>query len=229
MLAAVLTIALAQQPAGFLAEPKARHAPRVLVLHPWWGLNSDIKALCGRLAKSGYVAFAPDLFQGKTAKTRPEAEALVHAYESKEAELNQRVERATQFLAEKTGKQPIAVIGLSFGAYYALHISNADPSRVRAVVVFYGTGQQDFTKSKASYLGHFADKDEFEPKKGVDQLAKLLKDAHRPAELYTYPNTGHWFFEPSVKSAYNKPAAGLAWTRTLAFLRKNLAAKAKLR
>ncbi len=225
MLAAVLTIALAQQPAGFLVEPRIPHAPGVLVLHPWWGLNSDIKALCGRLAKSGYVAFAPDLFQGKTAKTRPEAEALVHAYESKEPQLNQRIERAAQFLADKIGKKPIAVIGLSFGAYYALHLSNTDPSRVRAVVVFYGTGQQDFTKSKARYLGHFADKDEFEPKKNVDQLAKLLKTAHRPAELYTYPNTGHWFFEPSVKSAYNQAAADLAWKRTLKFL----AARAKPR
>lgn len=210
------------KPDGFLAEPKSGHGRGVLMLHPWWGLNADVKAFCKRLAKAGFVAFAPDLFHGKVVKTKSEAEALVKAYEPREAELNAQIADATKYLVGRTGKE-IAVVGFSFGAYYALHLSNAEPTRVGAAVVFYGTGQEDFSKSKAAYLGHFAEKDDFEPKASVDGLTKLLQDAGRLAEIHTYPGTGHWFFEPGVKGSYDKAAADLAWERTLEFLRTHLA------
>ena len=220
--AGVLALSLGQtKPAGFLAEPKSGHGPGVLVLHPWWGLNADVKGFCNRLGAAGFTAFAPDLFHGKIAKTRSEAEALVKAYEPKHLEIKAEILEAAKYLAKRTGKQEIAVVGFSFGSYYALYFSNAEPARVRAVVDFYGTGQEDFRKSKASYLGHFAEKDEFEPKAGVDSLTKLLRDAGRPAKIYTYPGTGHWFVEPSVKQAYDKAAAELAWKRTIQFLRQS--------
>ena len=55
------------QPQGFLAVPSTGKSPGVLVLHAWWGLNDTIKAFCTRLAESGFVAFAPDLYHGKVA------------------------------------------------------------------------------------------------------------------------------------------------------------------
>lgn len=229
LLAGLLALPLASlgassqtKPEGYLAEPKSGHGPGVLVLHPWWGLNGDVKALCDRLADSGFVAFAPDLFHGKTATTEADAEALVKYYDPKAAELKAQIAEAAKYLEERAGEKEIAVLGLSFGAYYALDFSNDEPTRVRSVVVFYGTGAEDFSKSKASYLGHFAEKDDFESKESVDGLAKLLHEAGRPASIHTYPGTGHWFFEPGVKKAYDKAAADLAWERTLKFLRETL-------
>ena len=64
------------QPPGFFALPAGGAGPAVLVLHAWWGLNETIKSVCSRLAAEGFVAFAPDLFHGKVAVTREEAEAL---------------------------------------------------------------------------------------------------------------------------------------------------------
>lgn len=212
-------------PQGFLAVPKAGEAPGVLVLHPWWGLNADTKAFCKRLADAGFVAFAPDLFDGKLATTRAEAEALVGTRGGKEAETKARIREAATFLAERSGREDIAVVGFSFGAYHALQFANEAPARVRAVVDFYGTGPEDFTKSKAAYLGHFAEKDEFEPKASVDALEKSLRAAGRPATFHTYPGTGHWFFEPSVTTAYDRAAAELAWKRTLEFLKATAAKK----
>lgn len=214
------------KPDGFLALPRSGHGRGVLVLHAWWGLNADVKAFCTRLAEAGFVAFAPDLFQGKTAKTATEAEALVRSFEPKEAELKAQLADAANYLSKKSDEPEIAAVGFSFGAPYALYLSNAEPARIRSVVVFYGTGHEEFSKSKASYLGHFAENDKFEPKAGVDRLTKLLRDAGRTATIHTYPGTGHWFFEPSVKQAYDKAAAELAWTRTLRFLRRSLAARA---
>src|SRR5574341_774202 len=45
------------QPDGYLAMPPTGKGSAVLVLHAWWGLNDTIKALCKRLADSGFVAF----------------------------------------------------------------------------------------------------------------------------------------------------------------------------
>ena len=210
------------QPVGYLAKPKANKGRGVLVLHPWWGLNADVKAYCDRLAEAGFVAFAPDLFGGKTATTQEGAKALTKEHDAKAPQLMVQIREAAKYLGDMTGKPEIGVVGFSFGGYYALEFSNTEPSRVRAVVAYYGLGHEEFGASKAAYLGHFAEKDDFESKESVDALEKLLKDAGRPVTVHTYPETKHWFAEPSVAEAYDKAASELAFERTVAFLRGQL-------
>jgi len=57
------------QPEGFLAVPPGGKGPGVLVLHAWWRLNDTIKAFWVRLDKTGFTAFAPNLYHGKVADT----------------------------------------------------------------------------------------------------------------------------------------------------------------
>lgn len=104
----------------------------------------------------------------------------------------------------------------------ALDLAAADPEHIRSVVIFYGTGGGDFSNSRAAYLGHFAENDEFEPQSNVDNLEEALRGAGRPVTFYRYPDTGHWFFEPDRSQAYNQAAASLAWDRTLAFLKSGM-------
>ncbi len=212
------------QPQGFLAVPPMGKGPGVLVLHAWWGLNGTLKAFCTRLAESGFVAFAPDLYRGKVADTIPGAEALVKALNANYLQANADVAEATRFLDERVGEgsHGLAVIGFSLGASFALDLAPADPEHVRAVVLFYGTGGGDFSKSKAAYLGHFAENDPYEPPANVDDLEEALRRAGRPVTFYRYSGTGHWFFEPDRSDAYNRDAAAMAWERTLTFLRKSL-------
>src|SRR5512135_1047026 len=131
---------------------------------------------------------------------------------------------ATMFLNERVGQtdRGLAVIGFSLGAYYALDLAAADPEHIRSVVLFYGTGGGDYGHSRAAYLGHFAENDEFEPQSNVDELEASLRRAGRPVTFYRYAGTGHWFFEPDRSQAYNPAAASLAWDRTLAFLKRSL-------
>jgi carboxymethylenebutenolidase len=208
------------QPEGYLATPPGGEGPGVLVLHAWWGLNDTIKALCDRLAEAGFVVFAPDLYHGKVADTIDGAEALMEALDSKQAK--PEIVEAAKYLRQRAegGDTGIAVIGFSLGAYYALDLSNAAPDLVRSVVVFYGTGPDDFSKSRAEYLGHFAGNDDFEPRESVDALESVLKSAGRPVTVHHYDGTGHWFFEPDRVDAYNAAAAALAWSRTLEFLKR---------
>jgi carboxymethylenebutenolidase len=207
------------QPDGYLAVPPTGSGSPVLVLHAWWGLNDTIKALCDRLAEAGFVTFAPDLYQGKVTDQIPEAEKLIGTLDEK---ADQAVSSAAAFLRERAGTSDagIAVIGFSLGAYYALDFSAKEPEHMRSVVLFYGTGPADFSRSKAEYLGHFAENDSYEPLESVGELEEAIKEAGRPVTFHHYPGTGHWFFEPDRADAYNQEAAALAWERTLAFLRR---------
>ncbi len=211
------------QPQGFLAVPPTGKGRGVLVLHAWWGLNATIKAFCTRLAESGFVAFAPDLYHGKVADNIADAEALGHALDTNHLQAKAEIADATMFLNERASQtdRGLAVIGFSLGAYYALDLAAADPEHIRSVVIFYGTGGGDFSNSRADYLGHFAENDEFEPQSNVDDLQESLRRAGRSVTFHRYSGTGHWFFEPDRPQAYNQAAANLAWDRTLAFLKRS--------
>jgi carboxymethylenebutenolidase len=211
------------QPQGFLAVPPTGTGPGVLVLHAWWGLNDTIKAFCMRLAESGFVAFAPDLYHGKVADNIADAETLGKALDTNHLRARAEIADATLFLNDRAGQaeRGLAVIGFSLGAYYALDLAAADPEHIHSVVLFYGTGPADFSKSRADYLGHFAENDEFEPQSNVDELEESIRRAGRPVTFYRYSGTGHWFFEPDRPQAYNQTAASLAWDRTLAFLKRS--------
>jgi carboxymethylenebutenolidase len=210
------------QPQGFLAVPPSGKGPGVLVLHAWWGLNDTMKAFCRRLAESGFVAFAPDLYHGKVAEDIPDAEALGKALDANYLQAKAEIADATMFLNERAGQagRGLAVMAFSLGVYYALDLAAADPEHIRSVVIFYGTGDGDYSNSRAAYLGHFAENDEFEPQSSVDELEESLRRAGRPVTFYRYSGTGHWFCEPDRAEVYNEAAARLAWERTMEFLRR---------
>ena len=52
---------------GYLAKPASGSGPGVLVIQEWWGLDAGIKEMADRLAQAGFVALAPDLYNGEVA------------------------------------------------------------------------------------------------------------------------------------------------------------------
>jgi carboxymethylenebutenolidase len=205
-----------------LALPANGKGPGVLVLHPWWGLNADIKNVADHLAEAGFVALAPDLYNGRIATTIEQAGEYADALdEGQGRSIVQATADALQaHPACQTG--PIGVIGFSLGAMFAIWLAHAQPEKVSAVVLFYGLGWPDHTNTQASYLGHFAEDDQYEDDEYRDSFEEALKKDGRPTTFHIYPNTGHWFFEPSRPDAYDEAAANLAWKRTLAFLHETV-------
>lgn len=208
------------QPDGFLALPPNGSGAPVLVLHAWWGLNDTIKALCGRLAEAGYVAFAPDMFNGRVADNIADAEQLVQSHDGERT--TAAVAAAVEYLDELTdhNQRGLAIMGFSFGVWYAIEASIAFPDRVRKVIAFYGSGEGAFSAARAEYQFHYAENDPYEPRESWEGLAAALPKLGRTATFYTYPGTGHWFFEPDRLDAYNAEAAELAWERALTFLNR---------
>lgn len=208
---------------GYLAIPKKGNGPGVLVLHAWWGLTDFFKDLCDRLATAGFVAFAPDLYRGATASIRDEAKKLLSKLddEAGRRDIASGV-RGLQIHPAVRGKR-LGVVGFSLGAFWSLWLAQEFPGDVAAVVLFYGTREGDYdttklSKTKAAFLGHFAETDEFESAASVGDLEKLLRTIGKEVTFHTYPGTTHWFFEEDRADSYNARAAKDAWQRTIRFL-----------
>ncbi len=206
----------------YLALPETGEGSGVLVLHAWWGLNGFFRDFCDRLAQEGFVALAPDLYHGTIATSIEEAD-----HYSSELTMKQAAEdilAAVKVLngISKSARNGLGVIGFSMGANLAAWLAHEKPEEIRAVTLFYGTGDGDFTHSKASFQGHFAEKDPYESEDGIKAFENKLRSANRPVYFFTYPGTGHWFFEQDRPDAYNPQAAQLAWERTMAFLHREL-------
>jgi len=209
-------------PNSYLALPKSGEGAGVLVLHAWWGLNDFCKEFCQRLAREGFVTLAPDLYHGKIATSIDEAKQL-------RSKMNQKqVSADILSAAEQLHKLPavtsksLGVIGFSLGGHWALWLSLEKPEYIKAVTIFYGTRNADYSPAQAAYLGHFAQADDWVAASGVKRLEKSLRAANRPVAFYTYEGTGHWFFEADRQDAYNANAAQLAWGRTCGFLQAQL-------
>jgi carboxymethylenebutenolidase len=208
--------------AGYLAIPERGQGPGVLVLHAWWGLKPFFTAVCDRLAAEGFVALAPDLYQGRTAATIEEAQALL---EQRDFELMQAT--ATGALAYLRGhpatRGPAAgALGFSMGGAWAIFLASLAPEEIAAAVIFYGSESANFGAARAAYLGHFAKEDEWEPLDGVRQMEADMRAAGREVTFHIYPGVAHWFFEAD-RPEYHAEVAELAWRRTLDFLNQHLA------
>ncbi len=206
-----------------LAVPEAGGGPGVLVLHAWWGLTPFFEAVCRRLAQNGFVALAPDLYQGVTAATDAEAKRLRFDLDSDA--VMRKLAGAVQSLSEHPAVhgQWLGVVGFSLGAYLALRLARGNPDSVRAVVVFYANEGGSFEGARASFLGHFASNDGcWVGVRAVRSLETRLRSAGCEVTFHIYADTEHSFFEADRPKAYDAQAAQLAWERTVHFLRSKL-------
>lgn len=206
------------QPAkGYLATPSRAEAPGVIVLHAWWGLNPFFEMLCDRLAAEGFVAFAPDLNEGRIAQTVAEAEQIMSELSS---ERKQAVAAAlVDFMRAQpqVRKEPLSVIGFSMGGAWSLVLASEQPEDFGKVVLFYGAGGAEFANIKAKILGHFSDSDEWEPLEGVRAMETDMRAAGLEPSFHIYPNMPHWFFEED-RPEFDPQSAEVAWKRTVEFL-----------
>lgn len=204
---------------AYLASP-SNGGQGVLVLPSWWGLKPFFKEICDQLAEHGYTALAPDYYDGRVAKTIDEAKELQGSTEGKNPELIGDIVRAAKEHLVSLTKNKIGVIGFSMGTWWSLVMAESDPN-ISAIVLFYGTGDVDFSTVKAKVLGHYAETDEWESLDNVRGMEQAMKNAGIDVTLHIYPKTAHWFME-SDRPEYDPAAAKLAWERTFEFLKASL-------
>jgi carboxymethylenebutenolidase len=203
-----------------LALPATTPAPAVLLVHEWWGLNDQIKAVAAELAREGYLVLAVDLYDGRVAQTREGARALMQAVAPGEA-----TDTLVSWIAwlrrrgDTTGK--VGTIGWCFGGGWSLNASIAAP--VDATVVYYGRVNRpaaDLKALKGPVLGHYATQDKWIDGKMVGGFEKAMAEAGKSATSHWY-EADHAFANPTG-ARYDAEDARLAWQRTLAFFAANL-------
>ena len=215
-----ITTAGGRTVSGALALPSAAKAPAIALVHEWWGLNDQIKAVAAEFAKQGYVALAVDLFDGKVATTAAEAQAQMQAMNQGQA--GDALASWIDWLRrDQRGNGKVATIGWCFGGGWSLNGSLS--ASVDATVIYYGNVKKsaaDLKPLKGPVLGHFATRDTFINKPMVEGFVAAMKEAGKSLEHYWY-DANHAFANPTGAS-YDEPDARLAWRRTLAFLNKTM-------
>lgn len=211
---------------GYLVKPSQLNgkAPVVLVVHENRGLNPYIKDVTRRLAKQGYVAFAPDALYslGGYPGNDDEGKAMQRSMERDRIE--QDFIAAAKYLKThelSTGK--LGVVGFCFGGYISNMLAATLPELIDAAVPFYGTPAKDNVvgKVKGPLMLQFAELDK-RVNKSWPAYEALLKQLKVDYQAFVYPGVNHGFHNDST-GRYNREAAELAWSRTLAFFGKHLA------
>ena len=204
---------------AYLVRPEAGVGPGVLLLHSWWGLTPTFKDQADRLADAGFVVLAPDLLEGRRPQTSAEAELELAEVEPNETAA--LVLASIVALRSQTDdpEGPVAVVGYSMGASWALWVATRQPESVRAAVAYYGTQDIDFAALRAPVLGHFADADDFVSEDELVFMEAQLRLLDKDVTIWRYPGTEHWFAEIGADT-YDEAAAEQAWERTVEFLRR---------
>jgi carboxymethylenebutenolidase len=208
---------------GYLARLKAKgKRPTVIIIHENRGLNPHIKDVTRRLALEGFLAYAVDMLspQGGTPADEDKGREMIGTLKADETAL--RIAAAVPFLehhAESTGK--VGMVGFCWGGAMVNRVAvlSAD---LKAAVSYYGEQPPaDAVKSiNAALLLHYAGLDK-RIDAGIAAYEAALKANGKRFIVYIYPNANH-AFNNDTSSRYDKTAADLAWSRTIAFLKANL-------
>jgi len=203
------------QVSAYLAEP-AGPGPGVLVAHDWFGLLPHVRAACDDLAARGYLALAPDLYQGRSTTDPAEAEKLMDSLE--QAEARRRVGDAAAFLRGHRLLDPSRVGAVGFSMGGSLALQEATAGAFDAVVAYYAALEPDERALITNpVLLHLAEDDEWDPPDMPLLFLQELRAAGTPAQARTWPGTDHSFANPDA-AQYDPRAAEAAWAQTLAFL-----------
>jgi carboxymethylenebutenolidase len=199
--------------------------PAVIVIHENRGLNPHIQDVARRLAVEGFLAFAVDALSaaGGTPADEDKAREMIGALDR--VDTLARVAAAVPFLAghaESNGK--VGAVGFCWGGAMANRLATAGTS-LAASVAYYGMPlpPEEVPRITAALLLHYAGLDE-RVNAAVPAFEAALKASGKGYELYTYPGANHAFNNDTNAARYDKPAADLAWGRTIAFLKKHLGA-----
>ena len=213
---------------GYLAVPAALPGPwpAVVVIHEAFGLNDDIRAKADEFAARGYLALAPDLFDGKS---------WIRFIRSAFGQLRAgrgpaftALDAARTFLAARpdcTGKA--GVIGFCLGGGFALLCAPRPGFDVAAVN--YGDVPKDAENVLAGacpVVGSFGGRDQMGTQH-PERLERALSVLEVPHDVHVYPASGHRFMTESDgvgavfarlgKMSYQPEDAADAWKRIFAF------------
>jgi carboxymethylenebutenolidase len=206
---------------GYFAKAGKDHAPGVVVIQEWWGLQDQICGICDRLALAGYDALAPDLYAGTVVPYHDKDAAFKEMSSLNFLDATDQIVRgAAQYLGEAGGK--IGITGFCMGGAVAT-LSAARAPEICAAVSFYGMPPAKFFNAadiKVPFQGHYSNHDDHPTPEEAAALTATLKAAGVDVATFMY-DAGHAFMNEQ-RDAHDRAAAELGWQRMLSFWQKHL-------
>lgn len=212
---------------SYVATPRGGPDKRsaVIVIHENRGLNPHIEDVARRAALEGFTALAPDLLS-PVGGTPTNEDAARDAIAKLDRAAATRDLQATIAYLKSRGDAagPVGAVGFCWGGGMVNLLAVAAPD-LAAGVPFYGLvpPASEVAKIKAKMQMHYAGNDD-RINSGIPSYEAALKGAGVAYEKYVYDGTEHAFHNDTNGARYNKPAADLAWSRTVAFFKANLKA-----
>jgi carboxymethylenebutenolidase len=216
---------------GYLVQPASKDGfpvegpfPAVLVIHENRGLNPYIEDVARRAAVEGFVALAPDGLSpvGGYPGNDDDGRELQRSLD--QGKLKQDMVNSARYLkshALSNGK--LGATGFCWGGGTTNFLAVTLGSDLHAAVPFYGAAakSEDVGKIRAPLMIQSAEDD---PRINAmwPDFEAALKANNINYQRNLYPGTKHGFHNNSTPR-YNKAAADLAWTRTIAFFKQHLA------
>jgi carboxymethylenebutenolidase len=221
---------------GYLVRPvsadtrdaKPSKLPGIIVVHENRGLNPHIEDVARRLAIANFMAFAPDGLTSLGGFPGDDYHGGLLFMKVDGKKMQEDFVACANWLKSRpdcTGK--IGATGFCFGGGIANTLAVRLGADIGAAVPFYGAvpKDEDIAKIKAAILVHHGALD--------TRLAstwpaydKALTAVGVPHEGYIYPDAVHGFNCDATPERYNKAAADLAWSRTIAWFNKYVATPA---
>ena len=212
---------------GYLARLKDKaKRPAVIVIHENRGLNPHIQDIARRIALEGFLSLAVDMLSplGGTPADEDKARDMIGTLNADETA--HRIAAALPFLQRREGSAGVVgAVGFCWGGGMVNRVAVLSPD-LKAGVAYYGLQpQRERVKSiRAPLLLHYAGLDQ-RVNAGIPAYEAALKADNKRYTIYVYPNVNH-AFNNDTSNRYDKPAADLAWSRTIAFLEATLGAPA---
>lgn len=226
---------------AYQAIPKEKGSfPGIVVLQEIFGVNDHIRDVTEWLAREGYVAIAPALFQRQapgfeTGYTAKDVEVgRIYKQKTTAEQLLSDIQATINYLIGNTPAQPdgVGCIGFCFGGHVAYLAATLQD--VRAVASFYGAGITNSTPGggpptitrtkdiKASTIyAFFGMEDASIPAKEVDEIEAALNTHQVLHRIFRYEGADHGFF-CDQRASYNQAAAADAWEKVKQLFKQEL-------
>ncbi len=219
---------------AYRAQPAGKGPfPTVLVVQEIFGVHEYIRDVCRRLARQGYQAIAPNLFQrqGDPAGIESVADILAKVVSKvPDAQVLADLDAAAAWAAANGGDPArLGITGFCWGGRITWLYAAHNP-KLKAGVAWYGrltgvasamTPQHPIDvvdKISAPVLGLYGAKDQGIPVSDVDDMKADLAKAGKRAEFVVYPDAGH-AFHADYRPSYRAADAADGWGRLLAWFK----------
>ena len=209
---------------GLLSKPKDNKTklPGVVVIHENRGLNPYIEDVGRRTAKEGFISLAPDALSplGGYPGNDDDGRAMQKKRDRNEM-IEDFIEAYNYLKSHKDCNGKIGVVGFCFGGWMANMLAVRIPE-LGAAVPYYGRqpSDEEAAKIKAPLLLQYGELDT-RVNAGLPAFEAVLKANNISYIAHMYPNVNHGFHN-NTTPRYDKEAADLSWSRTIAFFKENL-------